>query len=146
MEPPRGLKNGLGSSKSSYGDPALLLSDSSLVASRCDLASASSRSSGEKGCDGRRVWSEPVAGRDASFVELERRWPMDCLRFFASRGSSVGLRERPTRGALDDSKRGRSYKYAPLRTSPSSSLASRMFAGLSSPAMLAPMPLSTHSS
>jgi hypothetical protein len=146
MEPPRGLKNGLGSSKSSNGVPALLLSDSSRVASRFDLASASSRSAGEKGCDGRRVWSEPVPGRDASFVELERRRPTDCFRFFASRGSSVGLRERPTRGALDGKKQGGSYEYAPLRTSPSSSLASRMLAGRSSPAMLAPMPLSTHSS
>lgn len=76
--------------------PALLLSDSSCVASRCDFASASSRSSAEKGWDGRRVWSEPVVGRDACFTELERRAPVDCFRFLASRGSSVGLRERPT--------------------------------------------------
>jgi hypothetical protein len=96
MEPPRGLKNGLGSSKSSKGVEPLLLSDSSVVASRCDFCNAISRSSAENGCDGRRVWSEPVPGRDASFVELERRCPTDCLRFFASRGSSVGLRERPT--------------------------------------------------
>jgi hypothetical protein len=96
MEPPRGLRNGLGSSKSSNGVPPLLLSDSSVVASRCDFCSAISRSSGENGCDGRRVWSDPVVGRDVSFVELDRRCPIDCFRFFASRGSSVGLRERPT--------------------------------------------------
>jgi hypothetical protein len=36
-----------------------------------------------------------------------------------------------------------SMKYTPLRTSPSSSLASRILAGRSSPEMLAPIPLST---
>ena len=37
-----------------------------------------------------------------------------------------------------------SMHYTPLRTSPSSSLASRIFAGRSLSEMLAPMPLSTH--
>lgn len=133
MEPPRGLRNGLGSaksSKSSKGVVPALRSDSSVVASRCDFCRASWSSSAVKGteAEGWRVRSEPVPGRDNCLTELERRRAADCLRR-ASRGSSVGLRERPT-----------------LRTSPSSSLASLILAGRSSPAMLAPIPLSTQSS
>lgn len=73
MEPPRGrrLSKGLASSSSgasSSGVPLALRTDSSLVASslvgsRWDFCSASSRSSGEKGCEFWRVRSEPVAGR-----------------------------------------------------------------------------------
>lgn len=144
MEPPRGLRNGLWSSKSSNGVDCELLSDSSLVASRCDLCSAISSSSAVNGAEAWRVRSDPVPGRDDCLIELERRAPIDCFRR-ASRGSSVGLRERPTANVSTR----RELRYArdiPLRTSPSSSLASLMFAGRSSPAMLAPMPLSTHSS
>ncbi|KAH8637497.1 hypothetical protein IG631_09332 [Alternaria alternata] len=66
MDPPRGLRKGLGSSKSSKGLSLALLSDSSFVASRCDFCSAISSSSAEKGCEGLRVRSEPVAGLDVS--------------------------------------------------------------------------------
>jgi hypothetical protein len=110
MDPPRGrrLSKGLASSSSSLsssGVPCPPLPDSSLVASsflasRCDFCSACSRSSGVKGCEFSRVRSEPVPGRvllgRADWIELDRRRPpADSFRC-VSRGSCVGLRERPT--------------------------------------------------
>lgn len=67
---------------------------------RFDFLSASSKSSGAKGIsflgtivEGRCVRSE-VAGRDSDFTDCGRPWKEDDLR--GRRGSSVGLRDRPT--------------------------------------------------
>lgn len=64
MDPPRGLRKGLGSSKSSNGLSPALLSDSSLVASRRDFCRANSSSSAVNGCEAWRVRSDAVVGLD----------------------------------------------------------------------------------
>lgn len=96
MEPPRGRRKGLWSSSyNSSGVVSGVGSESSLSASRDDLARACSSSSAVKGCEFWRAQSELVLGCDDWRTELEWKFSIDCL-WRRSRGSSVGLRERPT--------------------------------------------------